>query len=82
MQFISNESYLNILVIAFALTTALSSALCAFLLYLYIRQKKTTALAGSRKCQPYGSYPSTATHKVHIESPNGSSESTRYVIFC
>uniref|UniRef100_A0A915PRJ7 C2 domain-containing protein n=1 Tax=Setaria digitata TaxID=48799 RepID=A0A915PRJ7_9BILA len=74
MQFIGNESHVNILLIAFALTTALSSALCAFMLYLYLRQKKSRNLS-PRKCQPYG-----AARIMHTESPNDSAESTRQVI--
>uniref|UniRef100_A0A183EFS5 Conserved plasma membrane protein n=1 Tax=Gongylonema pulchrum TaxID=637853 RepID=A0A183EFS5_9BILA len=79
MQFVSNESYLNILVIGFALATALSSALCAFLLFLYIRQKKTAAQAVPRKCcQPYSRTGHLSAAVVHVESPSDSAESSRY----
>ncbi|CAG9537631.1 unnamed protein product [Cercopithifilaria johnstoni] len=74
VQFIGNESHLNILLAAFALTTALSSALCAFILYLYVRQKKSRDLS-ARKCQPYG-----ASSIMHIDSSNCSAQSTRYDI--
>ncbi|KAL4003609.1 hypothetical protein ACH3XW_8310 [Acanthocheilonema viteae] len=77
VQFVGNESHLNILLTAFALTTALSSALCAFTLYLYIRQKKSRDLS-ARKCQPRGEI--GAPHIMHIESPNGLAENTRYDI--
>ncbi|VDP21492.1 unnamed protein product [Onchocerca flexuosa] len=77
VQFIGNESHLNILMTVFALTTALSSALCVFILYLYVRQKKNRDLS-SRKCQPCSEI--GATHIMHIESPNGSAESTRQLL--
>ncbi|EFO23312.2 hypothetical protein LOAG_05174 [Loa loa] len=77
VQFVGNESHLNILLAAFALTTALSSALCAFILYLYVRQKKNRDLL-SKKCQPCATI--GAGHVMHIESPNGSIESTRRVM--
>ncbi|KAM3723377.1 Uncharacterized protein ACO02O_06626 [Dirofilaria immitis] len=77
VQFIGNESHLNILLIIFALTTALSSTFCAFILYLYVRQKKNRDLL-SKKCQPCTEI--GAAHIMHIESSNGSTESTRYDI--
>ncbi|VDM91484.1 unnamed protein product [Litomosoides sigmodontis] len=74
-EFVGNESYLNVLLTAFALTAALSSAFCAFIIYLYVRQKKSRDLSSSGKCQSC-----STTHIMHIESSNGSAESTRYDI--
>uniref|UniRef100_A0A8R1TYY0 C2 domain-containing protein n=1 Tax=Onchocerca volvulus TaxID=6282 RepID=A0A8R1TYY0_ONCVO len=76
VHFIENESHLNILMTVFALTTALSSALCVFILYLYVRQKKNRDLL-SRKCQPCSAI--GAAHIMHTESPSSSAESTRRV---
>ncbi|VDM06751.1 unnamed protein product [Wuchereria bancrofti] len=50
VQFVGSESHLNILLTVLALTAALSSAFCAFILYLYVRQKKSRDLS-PRKCQ-------------------------------
>ncbi|VDN03086.1 unnamed protein product [Thelazia callipaeda] len=71
-QFIGNETHLNILVITFALTTAISSAFCAFTLYLYARQKKTTD-SPCIKCQPCRERELDSAH-VHIESPTENSK--------
>ncbi|VIO91399.1 Uncharacterized protein BM_BM1960 [Brugia malayi] len=78
VQFVGTESHLNILLTVLALTAALSSAFCAFILYLYVRQKKSRDLS-PKKCQLPGEI-GTAHIMMHNESSNGSVESTRYDI--
>ncbi|EJW80733.1 hypothetical protein WUBG_08359, partial [Wuchereria bancrofti] len=77
VQFVGSESHLNILLTVLALTAALSSAFCAFILYLYVRQKKSRDLS-PRKCQSPSEI-GTAHIMMHNESSNGSVESTRRV---